>query len=400
MDKKRKKKAKTRKKRRGEKPAVAAARRDRCAGGGEKSARREFQIGDSIVVKEGARVPDRENLDIQGWQGKIREIDDEEPPVLSIAWDSITLKNMPRLFIEESEEAGLLWMELYLYAEDALPARPRDREEDAAKAVEEIRELYVLDRFSEEIDAFDPLDAPTYDYLASRNLDDDKDLDEIVEFLSDSIGDYFLKWDAVLRDERGRPLKPIHEKLLSELINYGGEDDDPILYINDMARPAEPWYETIRKIAAALVMEKFDTSDVHYATATEGWQEIVDCLEEYGKDLTLPEGVENPVDIVPRYIQHRLMLQSCLGELGGLGQKYTPGGEALISLEGADAEARIESFMDALRDHGESLAYLDLTLEKFYDFLILPPGDQEILTRVMLRELGMSSPKNLIADFL
>ncbi len=72
----------------------------------------------------------------------------------------------------------------------------------------------------------------------------------------------------------------------------------------------------------------------------------------------------------------------------------------MISLEDADGEARVESFMDALRDHKESLEYMDLTLEKLFEIVILPPGDEEILTRAMFQELGISSKKELISDFL
>ncbi len=373
-------------------------------GAAEKDdAPRPFAVGDSIVVKKGVCVPDCEEVDIGGWRGRIYEIDDGfdgGPSLLSIEWDSLTLKNMPRSYIEESEEENLLWSDLNLYDAAVLPDRPRDEKEDVVEAVMEIGEMYGLSRFSNDMDDFDPRDAPTHDYLEGRDLTRFGDLEEIVDFLSDDMKDYFLKWDAVMREEQGRPLSANHTRILAELIHFGGVEDAPILYIDGMARPSEPWCETIRKIAEALVMETFDTSDIHYATATEGWQEIVDCLEEHGKNLTLPDGATSPVDVVPEPIRRRLSLQCCLGELDGLGQKYAPREERVISLEDGDGEARIDSFMDALRDNRESLEYQDLTLEKLYEILVLPPGDEAILTRAMCKELGMSSKKDRIADFM
>lgn len=362
-----------------------------------------FIPGDYVVVKDGMVVPGCEKVDMSGWRGRIFEVIDDhedEPPLLGVEWDSITLKSMPRSFVEESEEENLFWTELHLYDTAVLPSRRRDDELDVVRAIKEIREMYALDRFSRRFHNFDPLDAPTYDYLGARDLDDHGVLDEIVEFLPDSMRDYFLKWDAVLRVEQGLPLPAVHENILSELVSYGGDENAPIIYINDMARPDEPWYETIRKIASALVMDTFDTSEIHYASAVEGWHEIADCLEEHGKNLMLPEAANSPIDVVPKYIRHRLLFQCCLGELDGLGQKYKSCEDRVISLEDTDGEARIEAFIDALRDNRESLEYLDMTLERLYEILVLPPDDKEILTRAMFKEFGLSSEKDLIADFM
>ena len=66
--------------------------------------RKQFKIGDSVMVKKGGIDPDYGN-DIGGWQGRICEIDDNtKKPLVSIEWDSITLKNMPHQLIEKSEK--------------------------------------------------------------------------------------------------------------------------------------------------------------------------------------------------------------------------------------------------------------------------------------------------------
>jgi hypothetical protein len=59
----------------------------------EVAATRNFKIGDSVVVKSGVKDPDL-GIDIAGWQGRIAEIEKKDSSV-GIAWDSMTLKNMP-----------------------------------------------------------------------------------------------------------------------------------------------------------------------------------------------------------------------------------------------------------------------------------------------------------------
>lgn len=96
-------------------------------------------VGDSVVVKKGI-VDSDSGVDMGGWQGKITEISKDEKGETSIcvSWDSITLKNMPRSFLEESEEEGLDWQRYYLCLEDLESAQSRDAEKDVAKVVDEI----------------------------------------------------------------------------------------------------------------------------------------------------------------------------------------------------------------------------------------------------------------------
>ena len=93
------------------------------------------RIGDSIRVKPGIKDPDFGTA-IGGWQGRISNIDksnDETLCVVSIQWDSVTLKNMPVAMIEQCEEQGLDWAEMALGANDVEPEKPRDTESDVAK---------------------------------------------------------------------------------------------------------------------------------------------------------------------------------------------------------------------------------------------------------------------------
>lgn len=141
-------------------------------------------------------------------------------------------------------------------------------------------------------------------------------------------------------------------------------------------------------------MDRFKTYDLYHEVVTKGWPNLVECLEEYGKDLSLPEGVKSPIDIVPADIQHKLWLQYCFDELYGIGQ------EKKFSLENEEEHYRIEEFINRLKECKDSVQYLDLTLEKILTTLILSPKDEEIFVRMMMEKLGLTSTKDRIADFL
>jgi len=89
---------------------------------------------------------------------------------------------------------------------------------------------------------FDP-DIPTDDFFDGRNLDELWDLQEAVDnFVSMMNGDTFLTWEAVACDEQGIPLTAKQKKALGGLLNFNDEEDDGILYIDEIPRPSEPWH--------------------------------------------------------------------------------------------------------------------------------------------------------------
>ena len=53
----------------------------------------KYKVGDSVKVKQNVVVDDFENIDFTGWQGRIMECFEEME--LEVAWDSITLKQLP-----------------------------------------------------------------------------------------------------------------------------------------------------------------------------------------------------------------------------------------------------------------------------------------------------------------
>src|SRR2546429_7084753 len=97
---------------------------------------RHWAIGESVVVKPGVTDPDTGH-DIGGWQGRISAILDEAE-ILTIQWDSLTLKSIPPAHIAWSEEEGLSWSEMNLSPEEVEPAAARDTEDDVAAATAEL----------------------------------------------------------------------------------------------------------------------------------------------------------------------------------------------------------------------------------------------------------------------
>src|SRR6185312_12509364 len=97
---------------------------------------RNWTIGESVVVKPGVADPDTDG-DIGGWQGRISAILDEAE-ILTIQWDSLTLKSIPPAHIAWSEEEGLSWSEMNLSLDEVEPATARDTEDDVAAAIAEL----------------------------------------------------------------------------------------------------------------------------------------------------------------------------------------------------------------------------------------------------------------------
>jgi hypothetical protein len=97
-------------------------------------------MGQSVRVKRGILCPDDPDYDLSGWQGRIIDIDDEEvdEQTVGITWDSITLEEMPKTYIEKSEKEGLSWSDIYLDVNDVEPAQPRDSEDDVVQIRDEL----------------------------------------------------------------------------------------------------------------------------------------------------------------------------------------------------------------------------------------------------------------------
>jgi hypothetical protein len=241
---------------------------------------------------------------------------------------------------------------------------------------------------------FDP-DMPVNDFFEHLNLDDPADLEEALNnFISELEYGYFLMWEAVVCVEQGVNLSKKQKSVLDELLYFNDNDDDQILYIDEIPRPKEAWYEIARKIVPRLLVELFKTDAVMYSVMHEGWANLVEALEEHAQDLSLPEGIESTLDIFPHDLQHRLWLQTCFDALSGLGQS-----EAL-TLEDEDQKERVEWFIDLLREHKDSVQYFDLTLETMLTRVIIPSKDENLFTAMIMEQLGLPTSQVRIAECL
>ena len=92
-----------------------------------------LKIGRSVKVRKGILCPDDPEFDLSGWQGRIIEISEDENGeiIIGIAWDSLTLKDMPERYIEKSEADGLDWSVMYMLFSEVEQVDARDLETDA-----------------------------------------------------------------------------------------------------------------------------------------------------------------------------------------------------------------------------------------------------------------------------
>ena len=243
---------------------------------------------------------------------------------------------------------------------------------------------------------FEP-DIPTQDFFEAQDPNDPSDIvDALNAFLRHMGLGRFLAWEAVVAREQGLPLTSRQEAALEELIDFGDEaDEDLILYIDDIPRPSEPWYEILNKIVPHLLIEPFRTFDVHYEEQCEGWGLVLQSLVGYADGLSLPPGVDSPIEVVPAELRHKLWLQECFDALSGLGQ------EGELTLENEEQRGyRMEDFVNSLRRCKDSVQYFDLTLESLLTRVIVPEKDQPILVRELQERLGLKSTADRLADYL
>ena len=116
------------------------------------------------------------------------------------------------------------------------------------------------------------------------------------------------------------------------------------------------------------------------------WPKLIDCIKKYGKNLSLPDGITEPIDILPDETMHRLLLQNSFDLLNGLGQ------DDELTLENEDQkEWRINGFIDSLKEIKDTIEYFNLSIEKLFKLLKLPQKDEKILINSMLKKLGLKS---------
>jgi len=245
-------------------------------------------------------------------------------------------------------------------------------------------------------DAHQSDDIPTYDFFENLNLEDASDLEGALDdFIFAVKSGYFLCWEAVEQKEQGNSLTEVQDKVLTNLINSNDGYTGPFFYINDIARPIEPWYEIAKKMAYHFLQMPFRTHEVKYEVICKGWSVLSDILETHCQGLSLPKGAKTPLDVIPINLLHYLNLQFCFTEeLSGIGQ------EEDWTFENEEQYYRIEDFIQLLREYKESVQYFNFTLEKLLTKIIMPPKDEKIFTDLMMAYLGMNSPEEKLIRFL
>jgi len=233
----------------------------------------------------------------------------------------------------------------------------------------------------------------TDEWFSGASLDEMWNLQEAVAgFVYEMEQGRFLAWEAVVCREQGLPLTACQEEALDALINFNDdseEDDELINQIDGICRPSKPWDMILNQIVPRLLIEPFVTSDSIWEVKSEGFPQLMDAVRKHGQGLSLPPGVTSSDEVIPAELRHKLWLQVCFDDLGGLGQ------EPEINL--ADQPERVEWFIDHLREHRESVGFFGLTLETILKRVILPEDDRPIFERLMQEQLSLPSAQEPIA---
>jgi len=244
--------------------------------------------------------------------------------------------------------------------------------------------------------ADEKIEIPTYDFLEDCGFYTSFDLSTCIDSLISCIEDgYFLRWEAVECSERNLPFTREQEEALDELISFSDEDDGPILYINGLARPNEPWYEMLRKVVPKLILDPYETSKILADIYFNGWPRLLVCLDGKAQYLSLPDGVYRPLDVIPDRIRHRLWLQHCFEMLYGIGHD-----EYWIPENEDEKYRQIEDFISALKEFKEAVKYFDLSIKKMLKLVKLPPKYEKIFIKSLMETLGIKSISNKIYDVL
>jgi hypothetical protein len=112
-----------------------------------------LKIGDSVIVKAGIMDPDSETFEMGGWQGRVNAIipeSDNANTIITIEWDSLTLKQIPAEYIHQSEAEGLDWTAMNLYETDVEKSIPRDNQKDVKMEQDLLSEKYYWSSLGEE----------------------------------------------------------------------------------------------------------------------------------------------------------------------------------------------------------------------------------------------------------
>jgi hypothetical protein len=210
---------------------------------------------------------------------------------------------------------------------------------------------------------------PVDDVLDGIDLGTAEHLREAIEGISlDLENGRSLAWEAVLREEQQSLLSDAHVRKLDDLVSFSEDpDDERTLYIDEIARPPEPWYATVRRLLPHLIFDRYATWEHLGGVASLG-DARARSIEEHGRELSSPGGLTNPLDVIDPLTRHRLRVQATFGVLAGVGAVLD--GDT-VTLTDPQERWRIEEFATALGACHDAMQALGWTLD---DLLRVPIG--------------------------
>ena len=107
-----------------------------------------IQSGDVVKVRDG--FCDSElGVDMGGWHGRVSKLYPEEGTAL-VAFDSLTLLDIPERFIEKYAEEGYSWEDYGYDLDDLIKTKARDTLTDVRYVLKELRNQYKYSYLGEE----------------------------------------------------------------------------------------------------------------------------------------------------------------------------------------------------------------------------------------------------------
>ena len=175
----------------------------------------EFSVGQPVVVKAGTKDPDS-GLNIGSWQGRVTEIqaNKTEKRLITIQWDSLSLKKMSVSKIQRFEEDGLDWTSMCLYSIDIEPAEERDTQDDVDELTERLTEEHAWDYLGKQGHRI---------YQVVKNSDDDDEMDVFEAWEQHLTKSLKLPFDAFVSESQDRG--PLHAGDLLTVTSFEGVEE-------------------------------------------------------------------------------------------------------------------------------------------------------------------------------
>ncbi len=255
--------------------------------------------------------------------------------------------------------------------------------------------LQWLERNTDEID----WSAAVEGFPTDDPLDEFKELAERRDVAAGEMVDIFVHllssktyhtWEAIIRKEQGLSLTTGQQALIRGLLSFSEDDEGPILYLDGLARPAHPWYETLQFIAAKFVRQPSEMESFE----VEEWDELCEAVATFGRGLSVPPGIDDPMDTVSPDIRRRIAMQCCVEPLIGAGRWGN------LGLSDPYSEWRIEALVEELERSGDIVRHFELTPATVNRFVEISPADAEFLAAELVRRLSMPGVDAPIADHL